>query len=280
MSEFVLSASEYASALLSRVKSPLVIERLDLSAVRNKFVNDDSFLIELTEEIANAIHGKDETSLHRFMNKILPRMAKNYLKKGNSNEALQALQEIVKFILKPPPYNKWAMVFNFIARHSGNTCDYFDNYSFNIAFMALIRMNCLKSWSREVNTDNFAGKAFKAYLEAFSLDEVYKNIEEEMSKGQSCKLVNLCYNLGKAPRAMKSFVRDLTKNYSTELSCTISEVVERAVANFNALHNGNISEQLIAHLAVGEDDRDVVYGITQIIRTYNEFIFTFILLLS
>lgn len=280
MSEFVLSASESASALLSCLKLPPVFERLDLSPVRNKYVNDDSFLIELTEEIANAIHGKDETSLHRFMDKILPRMAKKYLKKGNSNEALQALQEIVKSIIKPRTNNKCEMVFDFIARYSGNTCDYFDNYSFNIAYMALIRMNCLKSWSREVNTDNFAGKAFKAYLEAFSLDEVYKNIEEEMSKGQSCKLVNLCYNLGKAPRAMKSFVRDLTKNYSTELSCTISEVVERAVANFNALHNGNISEQLIAYLAVGDDDRDIVYGITQIIRTYNEFIFTFILLLS
>lgn len=280
MSTSAVSASAFAGELLCVTKSPLVFDRLNLSAVRDEFVNDDSFITELTNEIANAILWVDETGLHRFVDEVLRRMAESYLKKGGSNEGLQALQEIVKFILKAYAEKKCGMVHNFIARYNGNSCVYFDNYIFNTAFMALIRMKLVKGGFDEVNTDNFAGKAFKAHLSGASFDEVCKVIEEDMSKGKSHRLINLCYNLGKAPSAMNSLVSDLTKNYSTELSFMISAVVGDAVANYNTLHNGNISELLVAHLAGGEDDADIVETITQSIRVYNGFILSLLMLVG
>ena len=213
MSNSAVSASAFAGELLEAVKTPCIFECIDLSAVRKEFVYDGSFIVELTKEIANAILGDDEVALHNFMDNVSNCMAEKYLMKGCSNEGLQAFQELVKFVLKGYAKVKLGLVYNFVGRYSGNTCVYFDNYIFNSAFMALIRMNFVKGELKGVNTDNFAGKAFKARQEGAFFDNTCEVVEESMSEGQSSKLVNLCYNLGKAPRAMKSFVRDLTKNY-------------------------------------------------------------------
>lgn len=272
MSDTTVSASAFAGELLEAVKTPSIYECIDLSAVRKEFVYDGSFIVELTKEIANAILGDDEVALHNFMDDVSNRMAENYLNKGCSNEGLQQFQELVKFVLKGYAKVKLGLVYNFVGRYSGNTCVYFDNYIFNSAFMALIRMNFVKGELKGVSTDNFAGKAFKARQEGAFFDNTCELVEESMSEGQSSKLVNLCYNLGNAHHGMKTLVTDLTSHYSHELSFMISEIVEEAACKFNSVYNGDIEKLLIAHLAAGKDEAGIVESMTQTIRTYTSLI--------
>lgn len=272
MSDTTVSASAFAGELLEAVKTPCIFECIDLSAVRKEFVYDGSFIVELTKEIANAILGDDEVALHNFMDNVSNRMAENYLNKGCSNEGLQQFQELVKFVLKGYAKIKLGLLYNFVGRYSGNTCVYFDNYIFNTAFMGLIRMNFVKGKLKVVNTDNFAGKAFKARLYGAFFDGTCEVVEESMSEGQSSKLVNLCYNLGNAHHGMKTLVTDLTSHYSHELSFMISEIVEEAVRKYNSVYNGDIEKLLIAHLAAGRDEAGIVESMTQTIRTYTSLI--------